>query len=559
MPFATDRWRAYAGDALRDDLVAACIVSVLLIPQSLAYALLAGLPAQAGLYASLLPLVAYAALGSSRAMGVGPAAVLALMISQALGDAPPGSSPVAVALVLAAEVGVLLALAAWWRLDALAALLSVPVLQGFENGATLAIALSQMPVLLGASAHGSSLPQVALSWWRADTAWHALTAVYGLTAWVVLWLTRRYAMRGLSAVMPASRARLVTRLAPLVVLLAAMAVAAAMHAGEHGVRLVGPLPSLSWPLHMLPLDAALWQRMLPSAALIALVTFVSSLVIAESLARRDGSQVDSRRELAGLAAANLAAAASGGMPVAGSFSRSIVSIDAGARTRMAGVFTAALMALVIVLLAGPLAWMPAAVLAATILVAVIAGFDTRPFREAWRYSRPEGALMAVVALLTLMLGVTWALTVGVAGSIALLLQRTARPHVALIGRVPGTEHFRNVGRHEVELAAGVIGLRIDESLLFTNARQLADVVQQHVASQPGTRRVVLLMSPVNRIDFSGLTALRSLHDGLRERGIRLDLSEVKGPVLDALRDSGWAAWFGGRVFLSHHQALVEGD
>ena len=147
---------------------------------------------------------------------------------------------------------------------------------------------------------------------------------------------------------------------------------------------------------------------------------------------------------------------------------------------------------------------------------------------------------------------------GVAGSIALLLQRTARPHVALIGRVPGSEHFRNVGRHEVELTPGVVSLRIDESLLFTNARQLTDVVQQFVVSHPGTRRVVLLMSPVNRIDFSGLAALRALHDTLRERGIRLDLSEVKGPVLDALRAGDWTSWFGGRVFLSHHQAMLDG-
>src|SRR3954462_15407937 len=181
-PLSISRWRSYARTALRDDVVAACVVSVLLIPQSLAYALLAGLPAQAGLYASLLPLVAYAALGSSRAMGVGPAAVLALMISQALVDAPAGVSPHEVALVLAAEVGGLLALAAWWRLDALAALLSVPVLQGFETGAAFSIALSQMPVLLGAAAHGSNLPEVVSSWRQADPLWVPLTAAFGVAA-----------------------------------------------------------------------------------------------------------------------------------------------------------------------------------------------------------------------------------------------------------------------------------------------------------------------------------------------------------------------------------------
>lgn len=549
--------RRYARAALRDDALAACVVGVLLIPQSLAYALLAGLPAQAGLYASLLPLLAYAALGSSRAMGVGPVAVVSLMVAQALAGAPAGVSSTEAACVLAAEVGVLLALAAWWRLDALAALLSVPVLQGFETGAALSIVLSQVPVLLGASARGSSLPEVLSSWRAAGVPWWPLTAAYGLAAFAALWLLRRRAAKGLGRWMAHSRARLLARLAPLAVLLAAIAVAAATDAGARGVALVGELPALHWPVRLPRLDAALWVRLLPDAALIALVTFVSSLVVAESLARRDGSRVVPRRELAGLAAANAAAAASGGMPVAGSFTRSVVNLDAGARTRMAGVFTAALMALAIVVLARPLALLPSAVLAATIIVATTSVFDTTPLRDAWRYSRPEAVLMAVVAVLTVTVGVAWALATGVAGSIALLLQRTARPHVALVGRVRGTEHFRNVDRHDVEQVRGVVGLRIDESLLFTNARQLGDVVQQHLAAHPDTRRVVLLMSPVNRIDFSGLAALRALHETLRARGIRLDLSEVKGPVLDALRASHWLAWFDGRVYLSHHQAIAD--
>jgi SulP family sulfate permease len=548
--------RSFAED-LRDDLLAACVVSILLIPQSLAYALLAGLPAQAGLYASLLPLVAYAILGSSRGMGVGPVAVIALMVSQALSDLPRSADAHDAALVLAVEVGVMLALAAWARLDALAALLSVPVLQGFETGAALSIALSQLPVLLGASAEGSSLPRVVASWANSGVLMRPLTAAYGLAALALLWLARRYTASLLGRHLPHHVAQLAGRVAPLVVLLMAIAVAAATGAGRHGVALVGPLPALEWPLALPPLVPSLWKHMLPDAGLIALVTFVSSLVVAESLAHRDGSCIQPRRELAGLAAANLVAGVSGGMPVAGSFTRSIVNVDAGSRTRMAGVYTAAVMALAIVTLARPLALLPTAVLAATILIAVSSVFDTRPLREAWRYSRPEGVLMGVVAALTLLAGVTWALGVGVAGSIALLLQRTARPHVALIGRVPGTEHYRNAGRYEVELTHGVMALRIDESLLFTNARQLADVVQQHLAQHQGTQRVVLLMSPVNSIDFSGLSALRDLHATLRERGIRLDLSEVKGPVLDALQAGDWLSWFRGRVYLSHHQAMLD--
>jgi SulP family sulfate permease len=190
-------------------------------------------------------------------------------------------------------------------------------------------------------------------------------------------------------------------------------------------------------------------------------------------------------------------------------------------------------------------------------VAVLSGLNLAPFRLAWRFSRVEWAVMAVVTVSTLFQGVAWALGLGVAASIALLLQRSARPHIALIGRIPGSEHFRNADRHDVEIVPDVVGLRIDESLLFTNARQLTDVVKRQLAKQPGATRVVLLMSPVNRIDFSGLEALQALHDALLARGVRLDLSEVKGPVLDSLRRGEWARWFRGRVFLSHHQGMLD--
>ncbi|MCX2862084.1 SulP family inorganic anion transporter [Paucibacter sp. PLA-PC-4] len=541
------RWRDYRRELLRDDLLAAFVVSVLLIPQSIAYAMLAGLPPQVGLYASLLPLLLYAALGSSAHLGVGPVAVLALMIAQTLGQAPAGVSPSEAALVLAAEVGLILALAAALRLDALAALLSVPVLHGFETGATLSIAASQLPVLLGSPAKGFELPALLQSAWRSDFAWHGLSALYGLVALALLLAARRW-LKGLPG-----------RLAPLVILLAAMALAHGADALSRGVPLVGQLPPLRLHFSLPRLDGALWIAMLPGALLVALVGYVSSLVVAESLGRRAGQRIDARRELRGLAGANFAAALSGGMPVAASFSRSVLMYDAGSRSRMTGVFIASVMGLAMLLLAEPLAQLPKAVLAATIIVAVLSGLKLSPYREAWRYAWPEAFLMLAVSALVLLWSVAAALGIGVLGSIALLLQRTARPHVALIGRVPGTEHYRNVDRHAVECLPGVLGLRIDESLLFTNARSLTEVVQSYLAQQSEpTGRVVLQMSPVNGIDFSGLEALRELHEALCRQGIRLDLSEVKGPVLDRLRRSGWQDWFVGQVFLSHHQGMLAG-
>ncbi len=532
----------------RTDLMAGAVVAVLLIPQSLAYAMLAGLPPQVGLYASLLPLLAYAALGSSPVLGLGPVAVLALMIAQALGSLPAGVSITDGALVLAAEVGGVMALAALLRLDALASLLSVPALRGFENGATLMIAASQLPVLLGSRAAGFTLPELAAS--ALHGGWGGLSTLWGGAAVGLLLLARRL------------RAATLSRLAPLALLVAAMALSGLTPAAD-GVAQVGALPSLALPLGWPPLQAGLWLQLLPGAALVALMAFVSSLAVSESLAQRRGEKLRPAAELRGLAAANLVAAVSGGMPVAGSFSRSILLHEAGSRTRLSLVFVAGFMLLAMALLAAPLAHLPKPVLAATIVVAVLGGFSLRPYRDAWRYAPAEGLLMLAVSAAVLLWSVAAALALGVVGSVALLLQRTARPHVARIGRVPGTQHFRNVERFAVECRPEVVGLRVDESLVFTNARGLVDAVlaqvQAHREQVGAPQRVLLLMSPVNHIDFSGLTALQELHFALRAEGLRLELSEVKGPVLDRLRAIAWPERYEVSLYLSHHEGWQAGE
>lgn len=532
----------------RADLIAGAVVAVLLIPQSLAYAMLAGLPPQTGLYASLLPLLAYAALGSSPVLGLGPVAVLALMIAQALAGLPAGVGVEAGALVLAAEVGGLLGLAALLRLDALSSLLSVPALRGFENGATLMIAASQVPVLLGSAATGATLPGLALA--TAQAGVKPLSLAWGGAAIALLLLSRRAGSRTLA------------RLAPLLLLVAAMALSALTPAAD-GVAQVGALPHLALPLGLPSLDAALWLQLLPAAALIALMAFVSSLAVSESLAQRRGERVLPAAELRGLAAANVVASLSGGMPVAGSFSRSILLHEAGSQSRWTLVFVAAFMGLAMLLLAGPLAHLPKPVLAATIVVAVLGGFTVRHYREAWRYARAEGFLMAAVTAAVLLWSIGAALAIGVVGSIALLIQRTAQPHVARIGRVPGTQHYRNLERYAVECQPEVVGLRIDESLVFTNARGLADVVLAHVrahrASVGEPQRVLMLMAPVNHIDVSGLTALQELHAALQAEGLRLEFSEVKGPVLDRLKAVGWLERYDVSLYLSHHEGIQAGE
>ena len=533
----------------RADFIAGAVVAVLLIPQSLAYAMLAGLPPQVGLYASLLPLLAYAALGSSPVLGLGPVAVLALMIAQALGALPAGVTPTEGALVLAAEVGLVMGLAALLRLDALSSLLSVPALRGFENGATLMIAAGQLPVLLGSAAAGFTLPDLAVSAMHGGLG--PVSMAWGVAGVALLLLARR------------AGSRLLARLAPLLLLMGAMLLSALTPAAT-GVAQVGALPLLALPLGLPRLETALWLQLLPSAALVALMGFVSSLAVSESLAQRRGEKLLPAAELRGLAAANLVASVSGGMPVAGSFSRSILLHEAGSQTRWSLVFVAAFMFLAMLVLAGPLAHLPKPVLAATIVVAVLGGFSLQPYREAWRYARAEGLLMVAVTVAVLCWSIAAALAIGVVGSVALLIQRTARPHVARIGRVPGTQHYRNIERYAVECRPEVVGLRVDESLVFTNARGLVDAVLAHVRehrAKVGTPlRVLMLMAPVNHIDVSGLTALQELHAALRaEGGLRLEFSEVKGPVLDKLKAVGWLERYDVSLYLSHHEGIQAGE
>ena len=554
------RWADYRRAGLSDDLVAALIVTVLLVPQSLAYALLAGLPPVVGVMASLLPLLAYAAFGSSSTLAVGPVAVLAMMTAQAVAPvaAAHGVPPHLVALVLALEMAAVFLVAALLRLDVFAALLSAPVLHGFITGAAIVIAAGQLPQLLGVPVRGDTLTELIQALGRAESmAPHAGTAAIGVLALLALWSIRRFGAPAAAWLgVPSRPAQLLTRMAPMAVVVAAIAWVASAPAVVQGVALAGRielLQGLAFP-KLWQAPAAVWLALMPAAALLGLVAYVESLAVAEALGARRGEKVQPRRELFGLAAANAAASVSGGMPVTGGFARSIVNFDAGARTRMAGVWTALFLAVAVLVLGDVLRFLPKAVLAATIVVAVLSLVDLKPFRQAWRYSRLEFALMALVAALTMTLGVEEALGVGVLAAAGLLLQRTARPHWAEVGRLPGTEVFRNVKRFDVETLVQVLSIRVDESLLFTNSRWLSDTLGAMAAQRPALRHVVLMMSGVNDIDFTGLEGLIHLSRELKTHGVLLHLSELKGPVSDRLERADIADWLSGQVFRTQHDA-----
>ncbi len=560
-PSLAGRWRAYRQAALTDDLVAAVIVTILLVPQSLAYAMLAGLPPVVGVMASLLPIVGYALFGSSTTLAVGPVAVLAMMTAQAIGavSAAHGIEPHLAALVLALEMAAVFLVAALLRLETLAALLGAPVLHGFITGASLVIAIGQLPALLGVAAKGSTVVEMGRSLAATGSlAPHAATAAIGLLALALLWSLRHHGSRLLQAAgLPPRRAQLLARTAPILVVAAAVAWIALFPATAEGVALAGRISigdGLDFPL---PWQAppAVWRELAMPAVLLALVAYVESLAVAEALGARRGEKVSPRRELFGLAAANAAASVSGGMPVTGGFARSIVNFDANARTRMAGVWTAILLALAIVLIGDMLQYLPRAVLAATIIIAVLSMIDLAPFLLAWRYSRTEFTLMVVVTALTLFVGIEEALLIGVISSIGLLLQRTARPHWTEVGRLAGTTIFRNVNRFEVETLPQVLSIRVDESLLFTNSRWISETLTSALRQRPQLRHVVLMMSGVNGIDLTGLEVLMQLDRELRAKGIQLHLSELKGPLRDALDRTEASDWLSGQIFMTQDAAF----
>lgn len=545
--------RAQAGG----DLLAALLVCLLLVPQALAYAQLAGLPAAVGLSASILPLLIYALLGGSPgvALSLGPVAILALMTAAALAPvAAAGSAAyVAAAGLLTLLVGLSLLLMSLLRLGVLANFLSHPVISGFVSGSAVLIAASQLKYLLGVPVAGVTLPQLLPALWAQLPAVHGPTLGLGLGSLLLLLLLRHLALFGVPARL-AARCRQFSAL--LLVILASLLVALWPLAS---VAVVGQVAAGLPPFGLPHLDWQLLRELLPAALLIALVGFVESVSIAQSLATRKRQSLNPDRELLGLGAANLAAACSGGMPVAASFSRSALALHGSVATPLVGLFAAALMLAAVLGLAPLLQYLPQAALAASIMLAVLGLFDLQSLRRTWRYSRQDGAAQAVTLVAVLLLGVEVGIVLGVCLSLLLFLWRTSRPHMAVVGQLPGSEHFRNVERYQVVQSPSVLSLRVDESLYFPNARFLEERIGELIATRPQVCHLVLMCSGVNLIDASALDSLEAIAERLASAGVQLHLSEVKGPVMDQLKRSDFLQRFGGQVFVSQYQALCALD
>lgn len=552
--------RQYQRPWLSGDLTAGLIVTVMLIPQSLAYAMLAGLPPQIGLYASILPLLAYAFFGSSMTLAVGPVAVASLMTASALTPlAAPGSeSYLMLAVLMALMSGLILFIAGLLRLGFLAYFLSHPVISGFISGSAILIAIGQLKYLLGISLPSGSIIATVNGLAHQISAININTAVIGMAALLFLFFARSALAPLLkSAGVPTKLAELLTKLAPMAVVIASTAIVASTGLDQSAqVAIVGQvpsgLPSIGLPQISWQQTQALW---LP-ALLISLVGFVESVSVAQSLALKRGQRISPDRELLGIGAANIASALSGGYPVTGGFARSVVNFSAGANTPAAGVISAVLMAIVISAFTGWFYYLPVSVLAATIIVAVLGLLDWHTLREAWRYDKADAVSLLLTFAGVIFLGVEEGILLGVALSLAVLVWRSSHPHMAVVGRVPGTEHFRNIDRYQVDTLPGLIALRIDESLYFANAQIIEEKVEALIQSDADTRTVLMILSAVNQLDSTALAMLTDMQKDLAARHITLQFAEIKGPVLDRLRSTPLGETMRDQIFLSTHEAFA---
>jgi len=559
-----DWGKGYQRDDLPSDLMAGLITAIMLVPQSMAYAMLAGLPPQIGLYSSMAPLVLYGIFGTSRALAVGPVAIVSLMTATALGAAlPEGASSgeyIAAAAVLALLNGlVLLALGAM-RAGFLVNFLSHPVLSGFTSAAAFVIGLSQVKHLFGVSVpRGSTVDTVTgfvgeLSETNLTAFALGLGAIL-LMVWMRGPLQKILEKRSLSPFL----IQLLTKSGPLVVVFFGTVLTMSLGLSEtNNVAIVKDiplgLPDVSTPFF----DQALWLSLLPSAALIGLVGYMESVSVAKALAARRRQKIDPNQELMGLGMANIGAGFTGGYPVTGGFSRSMVNFAAGAATPLASIITATLVGLSVAFLTPLFYFLPRAILAAIILVAVASLIDFKSIKHSWQYSKSDGSAQVATIIVVLAVGIEAGILAGVVLSLVLFLWRTSRPHMAIVGQVGYTEHYRNVLRHEVRTDPEILLLRVDENLYFANTAYLETQVQEIVADNHEVSQIVLICSAVNFIDTSAMETLEQLIDNFHQAGVTLHLAEVKGPIMDRLSRTDFLEHLTpGRVFISTHEAVKQ--
>ena len=549
----------YTRQTFSGDIVAGITVAIMIIPQSMAYALLAGLSPEIGLYASIVPMMLYALFGSSRYLAVGPVALVSLMTASVMGGVT-ASGHVDYhtgALVIALLSGILLLVMSLARLGVLATLLSKPILSGFTSAAAIIIGMSQLKYLLGMPIPSGLNPveklYFALSHWQDSSL---LALFVGISSTLVILFSGRVLKRLLSQLQPSvTLINVCSKLGPLFAV--AIFTLLAWFYNWHEIfnlRIVGDIPSGLPSFGMPIIDLDLVWELLGPAILIALVGTIESISVAKSLASKEREKIEPNRELFGLGMANLGASFTGAYPITGGLSRSIVNYSAGAQTPFASIFTGLIVLVVVLFLTSWFYFLPLAVLSSIVIIAVTKLFDMKGFMEIWRYNKGDAISMLVTFVVVLFRGVELGIFVGVVLSVLFFLFRTSQPHVAVLGRVEHG-HFRNVLRYDTKGPSNLLALSIDESLFFVNASYIENLISEKMSTHPEIEHLILVCSGINFIDSSALETLEHLSEALKEAGISIHLAEVKGPVMDKLSHTHFIQNLTGQVFLSTEDAF----
>ena len=547
----------YSAGVFSEDLVAAIVVTILLVPQSLAYALLAGLPPQVGIYVSIFPLIAYALLGSSNYVNVGPTAVISLMTAASIAALPEEMRLISAA-ALALMVGLMLIVAGFLKAGSIMNFISRPVVSAYITGAALLIIISQLKHVLGVTADGTTAIELVRNLLANLDATKPAAIITGGVAIALFWSIRKFLPFLLVKMGLKSRhAKLLGRMAPIVVIAGFVLISAALTWSErYGLRVVGIIPAGLPPLSLPLMGQGDFEVLLVPAVVIAIVAFVDSTSTAQELASRTRGRIDANKELLGLGASNFVAGITGGYPINGSMSRSAVNFSAGGKTPVVSLLVAGFMALTAVFLTPILQTLPLSVLAALIIVACFNLLDFKSLWKTWVYSRADGITALATFFAVLLLGVQWGVLIGVVLAMGLHIKSTLKPHMALVGRFPGTEHYRDADKFVVETNEQVKTLRIDESLYYANARYLEDKVARIVADSPKMQDLIFMCTAVNHIDASALSSLEAINNRLQTAGINLHFSDMQSRVRERLFRSDFLDQLTGEIYMSQHEAML---
>jgi SulP family sulfate permease len=550
----------YRREDLSGDITAGIIVASLLIPQGMAYAMLAGLPPQVGLYASILPQVIYAFFGTARMLSVAPVAVDSLMVAAAIGTlAPDESSYLAYAITLAFLVGAIEIFMGVFRLGFLVNFLSQAVISGFITAAAIIIGFSQVKHLFGLK-----IPQTESFLMTLNYLGQQLSNTNGITLGLgaICLLSLFYFKNGLGeqlkkwGVNPVAIA-LIGKTGPLVVVIVSSLVVWGLQLDRvAAVKVVGNIPQGLPPLTLPLFDINIIKSLSTPALAISFVGFMEAFAVGKFLAGKKGQKINANQEFIALGGANIAAAFTGGYPITGGLSRSVVNFSAGANTALAGMITAVILAITVLFLTPLFYFLPQTSLAAIILVAVGNLLDFATLKRLWNYDKADAIAWLAAFVAVLLTSVEKGIMLGAVISLLLHLWRTSVPHIAIVGRVEDTEHFRNVLRHPVKTCPHVLAVRVDESLYFVNTKYLENYVMEAVRRNPEVKSLLLVCSAINLIDGSALETLQSLILDLENMGIEFYMSEVKGPVMDKLEKVGFVEKLGrDRIFLTTDQGM----